>query len=279
MKLGHKKPRPRGVFTQRFAELNRNKPTGAENKFNEILEKIDNGVLKDKFIFQWAFKGKWILDFYFYENRFGIEIDGSYHNIYRQKEVDNKKTKACQDFNITIIRFTNKEVFGNREKLIKKFWDGYNKASKNYEQYLQSSKRKSQTAQKDSLPVDDKYSRFYQHNFNENHIKTDRPLPTTNNVKLSINHPFVINMRKAEQIEKSVGKITAEVIELRTWAKGKYPKLFEEYLSAKAKRQKEKEEEPRRQIEENRTTGKIRRYSILKQRFTKPGFGKGPKDL
>lgn len=86
-------------------------------------------MLKGKFQREWAFAGKWILDFFFYENRFGIEVDGSYHHSENQKQKDLEKEKACDKFDITLLRLTNQEIFCNRETLISRLREGFRKAN------------------------------------------------------------------------------------------------------------------------------------------------------
>lgn len=121
----------RGSKCQRYADINRWHPTSAMRKFENILNELGDGALKDKFIREWAFKGRWILDFFFYENRLGIEIDGSIHNKNAQIIKDREKDHACKDFGITLIRFKNQEVFGDHKKLINKLRHAYKLANKN----------------------------------------------------------------------------------------------------------------------------------------------------
>jgi len=113
----------------RNAKKLRRKPTSAEARLEAILNELNNGVLKDKFFTQWAFADKWILDFFFYENRLGIEVDGGIHDHPIQIRKDRAKEKACSEWDITLIRLKNQEVFGNREKLINKLRKGWRKAN------------------------------------------------------------------------------------------------------------------------------------------------------
>jgi very-short-patch-repair endonuclease/ribosomal protein L37E len=106
-------------------------PTRAREEFCKILDKLNNGVLRGKFQRDWTFysTGKWILDFFFPENRLGIEIDGGYHSTKEQRQRDSEKEKACEAFDITLLRITNRELFGDREALIDKLREGYRKAN------------------------------------------------------------------------------------------------------------------------------------------------------
>ena len=119
----------RGSPTQRIAITRRKEYTHAEKRLEEILKSLNNGVLKGKFHRQWTFGGKWILDFFFYENRLGIEIDGCYHQSEKQRTKDKEKEEACYKFEITLIRLTNKEVSGDENILINKLRDGWRKAN------------------------------------------------------------------------------------------------------------------------------------------------------
>ena len=124
-----------GTRTQRFADKRKKKPTRAEKELEAILNELNNGVLKGEFQREWAFAGKWILDFFFHKNRLAIEVDGSFHHTKNQKEIDLKKEKACNQFKVTLIRITNREVFGDRKKLIFKLREGYKKANKRMRKY------------------------------------------------------------------------------------------------------------------------------------------------
>ncbi len=118
-----------GSRTQRFAEENRKKPTEAEARFEEVLEQLDGGRLRGRFICQWPFGGKWILDAYIPELRLGFEVDGGCHNEPDQKERDRLKARDCADFGITLIRVTNEEVTGkDRDALAAKIRDAISEA-------------------------------------------------------------------------------------------------------------------------------------------------------
>jgi len=119
---------------QKLAKRRRKRGTSAENKLNQILNEVNQGVLKGKYQREWAFGGKWILDFFFYENRLGIELDGSYHQSHSQRMKDAQKEKACDDFDITLLRLTNREIFGDRINLLNKLrecWRTANQRLKN----------------------------------------------------------------------------------------------------------------------------------------------------
>ena len=111
------------------AKLLKQKVTNAEAKFDQILKSLNGGVLKGKYFQQHVVNDRCILDFFFYEIRLGIEIDGGYHNTERQKKIDRHNEQICSDWDITIIRFKNEEVFRNRDRLVEKLRNGWREAN------------------------------------------------------------------------------------------------------------------------------------------------------
>jgi very-short-patch-repair endonuclease len=90
------------------ARILRNKLTPAEQLLWEVLK--DRKIAGAKFRKQHAIL-RYVLDFYCHEYKIGIEVDGEYHNEREQYELDLERTKHLKENNITIIRFTNEEVF------------------------------------------------------------------------------------------------------------------------------------------------------------------------
>lgn len=115
----------------RNARTLRKRPTRAEQHLEALLNALNDGVLKDRFFTQWAFADKWILDFFFHENRLGIEVDGSIHDKAEQQIRDRAKDAACREWGITLIRVTNSQVFGPEEALVQILRDGWRQACRN----------------------------------------------------------------------------------------------------------------------------------------------------
>lgn len=112
---------PNSDPAHRFARRRKRFSTAAERKFEQIISEIDEGFFAEKFEREWAICGKWILDFYFPKYRLAVEIDGSFHNSAEQIEKDAKKAADCEKLEITLLRFSNREIFTDQEKLIEKF--------------------------------------------------------------------------------------------------------------------------------------------------------------
>ena len=62
----------------------------------------------------------YIADFYCHSHRLVIEVDGPVHNTTEAKFDDSLRTKAFEEFGITVIRFTNEEVLHDVEEVIRK---------------------------------------------------------------------------------------------------------------------------------------------------------------
>ena len=62
---------------------------------------------------------KYVLDFYCHKAKLGIELDGEYHEEKGQQFYDNDRTANLKELkNIHIIRFSNREVFDNLERVL-----------------------------------------------------------------------------------------------------------------------------------------------------------------
>ena len=107
-----------------IAKKRRTQHTPAEKEMERILAGLGNGALRGKFIREWAFKN-WILDFFLYEVRVGIEVDGQYHTTAAQRERDKKKSMDCESAGITLLRIKNSDVFGDRDALVAKLRVAY----------------------------------------------------------------------------------------------------------------------------------------------------------
>src|SRR3989304_1355011 len=75
--------------------------------------------------------GRWIVDFYFPEVRLGIEVDGGYHRSTTQKGWDLFKEGGLESAGVTLLRLTNEEVFGDRERLLGKLRQAWRTALRN----------------------------------------------------------------------------------------------------------------------------------------------------
>src|SRR3990172_190144 len=103
-----------------IADERREHPTRAERALAAILNGLNEGALDGRFRREWVCGGRWIVDFYFPEVRLGIEVDGGYHRSTTQKGWDLFKEGGLESAGVTLLRLTNEEVFGDRERLLGK---------------------------------------------------------------------------------------------------------------------------------------------------------------
>lgn len=105
--------------TRRFAVRMRQEPTPAEEALAQILKEVGGGRLRAKFVRQSVLGGRWILDFYFPDERIAIEVDGQWHHFADGRRRDLEKQRACEKRGIVLLRLSNREVLrGSRAFLL-----------------------------------------------------------------------------------------------------------------------------------------------------------------
>ncbi len=57
--------------------------------------------------------GNFIVDFYCHRLRLVVEIDGGIHNLQEVKEYDKKREARIKSLGLSVLRFTNEDVFYN----------------------------------------------------------------------------------------------------------------------------------------------------------------------
>ena len=100
--------------TFKKAQLLRKKMTGAEKALWKRLNKNQLGV---------RFKPQhpiaiYIVDFYCHPYKLVVEVDGGYHNDPDQVAYDNKRTAELEELGLRVIRFTNKQVQKEIDKVL-----------------------------------------------------------------------------------------------------------------------------------------------------------------
>ena len=73
----------------------------------------------------------YIADFYCYELKLVIELDGSIHGVKEVAEHDKLREEDILSFGIKVIRFTNKEVRTNIDNVIERIKSVVNELKKN----------------------------------------------------------------------------------------------------------------------------------------------------
>ncbi len=99
---------------EKARELRKNMTTAEELLWDRLKGKQLNGC---KFRRQHPID-EFIADFYCHNEKLIIEVDGEYHNLEEQRTYDVKRNAELEQFGITVLRFTNKEVEDNIEKVL-----------------------------------------------------------------------------------------------------------------------------------------------------------------
>ncbi len=130
-KLRRRRALPDAETLQLIAHERREHPTRAERALAAILNGLNDGALDGRFRREWVCGGRWIVDFYFPEVRLGIEVDGGYHRSTAQKGWDHFKAGGLEAAGMTLLRLTNEEVLGDRERLLRKLRQAWRAARRN----------------------------------------------------------------------------------------------------------------------------------------------------
>jgi very-short-patch-repair endonuclease len=96
-----------------YADHLRKNQTATEKRFASFLDQVDGGKWRGQYRCQHAFSGKWIADFYIPRVRLVIEIDGLSHQSRMQGEKDQLKTRDALNLDLSIVRFSNEDVWRN----------------------------------------------------------------------------------------------------------------------------------------------------------------------
>ena len=59
-----------------------------------------------------------IADFYCYEKKLVVEVDGSVHDMSEAKERDEARTHELENFGITVLRFSNEEILTKIDEVL-----------------------------------------------------------------------------------------------------------------------------------------------------------------
>jgi very-short-patch-repair endonuclease len=97
-----------------YAKQNRLKQTKTENI---LWQRLRNSQLGFKFRRQHPLK-YFIADFYCHECNLVIEIDGEYHLDKEQMDYDSGKTFELEEYNLTVLRFSNNDIKLNLENVL-----------------------------------------------------------------------------------------------------------------------------------------------------------------
>ena len=99
-------------------ELQKNRKQQTTEAEQVLWEQLRTKKLSFKFRRQ-HIVDEFIVDFICIEKRLIIEVDGKYHNTKEQQEADELRTEILNTLGFKVIRFTNEEVIGDIDKVLK----------------------------------------------------------------------------------------------------------------------------------------------------------------
>jgi very-short-patch-repair endonuclease len=117
-RLRRRYARPDPEMLERIAQEHREHPTRAERALEAFLSEVNGHALEGRFERERVCGGRWLVDFYFPEVRLAIEVDGGYHRSTFQLGWDLFKAAELEAAGLTVLRLTNQEVLGDRERLL-----------------------------------------------------------------------------------------------------------------------------------------------------------------
>ena len=98
----------------------RNKMTDAEKA---LWKKLRNRQVKGYRFRRQHPIGVFVVDFFSYEARLVIELDGEAHDDFYQKERDTQRTAILQSLGLKELRFRNQEVIDNLDDVVSQIAD------------------------------------------------------------------------------------------------------------------------------------------------------------
>lgn len=122
---------PDPAALERIAQDRRERPTRAERALAALLNEVSGHALEGRFERECVCGDRWLVDFYFPEVRLAIEVDGGYHRSSLQRSWDLFKESGLASEGITLLRVTNEEVLGDRERLLGKLRQAWRAARRN----------------------------------------------------------------------------------------------------------------------------------------------------
>ncbi|MFH1703429.1 MAG: endonuclease domain-containing protein [Nitrospirota bacterium] len=105
---------------KQFSRQLRRKMTDAEKL---LWSKIRAKQLKGIQFYRQKTIGNFIVDFYCPKANLIIEVDGGQHYVPEGKEKDRQRDRILEGMGLTVLRFSDREVFENGEAVLGKIWE------------------------------------------------------------------------------------------------------------------------------------------------------------
>ena len=111
-------------YNKSLKQISRNLRRNMTDAETLLWSKLRGKQLKGYQFYRQKIIGNYIVDFYCPKSKLVIEVDGGQHYSAEGKEKDKRRDDYMTREGITVLRFSDREVLGNRDAVLEKIWSG-----------------------------------------------------------------------------------------------------------------------------------------------------------
>src|SRR3989338_6220108 len=111
-------------YNKNLKQLSRNLRKNMTDAEKAVWSNIRGKQLKRYQFYRQKIIGNYIVDFYCPKSKLVIEVDGGQHYSAKGKEKDKRRDDYMTREEITVLRFSDREVLGNLDAVLEKIWSG-----------------------------------------------------------------------------------------------------------------------------------------------------------
>ena len=109
-------------YDKELRKLSQKLRRGATDAERHLWSRLRGKQLKGLQFYRQKVLGRYIVDFYCPKVRLVIELDGGQHYEEAGRERDHLRDEALKEIGLTILRFSDREVFENTSAVMEKIW-------------------------------------------------------------------------------------------------------------------------------------------------------------
>ena len=95
---------------------------GATDAERYLWSRLRGKQLKGRQFYRQKVLGRYIVDFYCPKAQLVIELDGGQHYEEAGRERDHIRDEDLKEIGLTVLRFSDREVFENTDAVVQKIW-------------------------------------------------------------------------------------------------------------------------------------------------------------
>jgi len=111
-------------YNKSLKQISRNLRRNMTDAETLLWSKLRGKQLKRYQFYRQKIIGNYIVDFYCPKSKLVIEVDGGQHYSAEGKEKDKRRDDYMTREEITVLRFSDREVLGNLDAVLEKIWSG-----------------------------------------------------------------------------------------------------------------------------------------------------------